>query len=279
MRGLLLNRPRMLSAVILVALLAAGLSIAAFRAAGVGTPPPWAGSLSGCRTDPMRHVHDPTRLAVRQTCSTFTGTVRSVRFVPAYDDVKITLVPTRDMRPYLPAANHGVLVADVIATDQASVMNPPVGSRVSVWGAWVENKAAGTVMLLPAYRIVVDDYGDAVIRGHSTPGEGPVGPRQLHLSVAAPSRVVVGGEIRVRIHAEWSSFGRLTDASQIRLFTEMSTPDGVGVRWRAAETDTRGIAYVSLVAIQVPATYTLTAYAAPSKINVSVSTRVKIAKR
>lgn len=273
------GRPLVLSLVVVVAVVVAGVATMAFRAVGPDTAPAWVGDRAGCRADAMAHVHDPTRLVLRQTCSTFTGTVRKVEFVPAFDDVKITVVPSDSMRAYLPAANHGVLVADVIATDQATVSIPPVGSKVSLWGAWVEDRATKTAMLLPTYRIEVDSPGDTVIRGHSVPGQGPVGPRQLRLTVAAPSRVVVGGEIRVQIHAQWSSFGKLTDASQIRLFAEMDTPDGVGVRWHAAQTDTQGMADLSLVAIQVPAVYTLTVYAAPSKLAVSSSTQIKIAKR
>lgn len=280
MRRLLARGPLALSTVaIVLAMLAAGALTVAFRTAGPDTGPPWIGSAGGCRARPMSHVHDPSRLVVRQACSSFTGTVRAVRFVPAFDDVKITLAPTPEMRSYLPVTNRGALVADVIATDQASVSVPPVGSRVTVWGAWVEDLATRTAMLLPAYRIAVDDPGDSVIRGHSIPGQLPVGSRHLRLTLTTPRRVVVGGEIRVRIAAEWSSFGRLTDASQIRLFAEMQTSDGTGVRWRAAQTDTRGTADLSMVAIQVPALYTLTVYAAPSRLPISATTQITIAKR
>jgi hypothetical protein len=278
MKRLLASRPITLSAII-AAVLVAGVTTVAFRTADAPSAPPWVGSRTGCRATPMAHVHDPTRLVLQQTCSTFTGTVRKVEFVAAFDDVKMTVVPTKAMRAYLPSANRGVLVADVIATDQATVSIPPVGSRVSLWGAWVEDKATSTAMMLPAYQVVVDNPGDSVIRGHSVPGRTAIGPRHLRLSVEAPTRVVVGGEIRVHIHAQWSSFGQLTDASQIRLFAEMDTPDGTGVRWRAVQTDTRGMATASLVAIQVPAVYNLTVYAAPSKLAVSASTQVKVAKR
>jgi hypothetical protein len=89
----------------------------------------------------------------------------------------------------------------------------------------------------------------------------------------------VGGEIHAVIRAQWSLFGSLSSASQVRLFTEMTTPDGSGVRWKAIETDTRGIANLRLVAIQVPATYQLKVYAAPSRQAVVAQTSVKVAKR
>jgi hypothetical protein len=224
----------------------------------------------------MAHVHDPERLDLRDACATFTGRVKEVRFVPAFDDVKITLVPTADMRKFLPDANRGVLVADVIATDQATVTVPPVGSRATVWGAWVHDRATKTVMLLPTYRIVVDGAGAATIRGRSTENHGP---KKLQLSVSTAPRVPVGGEIHATIRARWSRSGALSPGSQVRLFTEMTTPNGLGVRWKAVETDTRGIANLRLVAIQVPAIYQLTVYAAPSGLPVSVRTLVKVAKR
>jgi hypothetical protein len=227
----------------------------------------------------MRHVHDPSRLVLREACSTFVGRVKKVRFVPAFDDLKVTLVPTAEMRRYLPDANRGVLVADVIATDQTTVSPPPIGSQVTVSGAWVEDKATKTAMMLPAYRIVVDNAGAVTIRGQSTENHGPTTPRKLDLSVATAPRVVVGGEIHARIRARWSLFGAFDPASQVRLFTEMTTPNGEGVRWKAIETDTRGIANLRLVAIQVPATYRLTVYAAPSGEDVSVTKLVHVAKR
>lgn len=258
--------------------LLAGVAIAAVSRGDHGAPP-WRGSLEECRSPALAHVHDPNRLELLRACATFTGRVKVVHFVPAFDDMRITIVPTAEMRPFLPDANRGVLVADVIATDQAAVTAPPVGSQVTVSGAWVHDKATKTVMLLPAYRIVVDDVSSATIRGHSTENHGPSAPKTLQLSVSTAPRIAVGGEIRATIRARWSMFGALTPASQVRLFTEMTTPNGNGVRWKAVETDTRGIANLRLVAIQVPARYELTVYAAPSGLPVSVRTPVKVAKR
>jgi hypothetical protein len=272
------SRTVLVGAVALVALLAAVATVVVLRS-DAETAPPWRGSLDGCRTKTTAHVHDPTRLELLQTCSTFTGVVKSVRFVPAYNDVKITLTPTGDMGSFLPAANKGVLVADVIATDYARVGLPVEGSRISVWGAWVHDKATKTAMLLPAYRIAVENGRTAVIRGQSTEKQAPPVPRQLQLTASAQPRVTVGGEVSVNIRARWSQFGALSPASQVRLFLEMTTPDGVGVRWKAAETDTRGVATVNMVAIQVPATYTLTVYATSTNPLVSVRTPVRVAAR
>lgn len=262
--------------VCILVLVAVGI-IVALR--GGDPAPPWRGSLKGCRSNPMAHVHDPSRLELREPCSTFVGQVKTVRFVPAFDDLKITLVPTAEMRRFLPDANRGVLVADVIATDQATVSPPPIGSHVTVSGAWVHDKATKTAMLLPAYRIVVKNAGAVTIKGQSTENHGPSAPKRLRLSLSTAPRVVVGGEIHATIRAQWSLFGALSPASQVRLFTEMSTGDGEGVRWKAVETDTRGVANLRLVAIQVPASYHLSVYAAPSGQKLSVKKSVLVAKR
>ena len=276
MRRRLLRSVLVLAAGLVVALGGALLTVVV---RGDPPPPPWVGSRSACRTDAMEHVHDPSRLEVRAACATFTGRVTSVRSVPAFNDVKVTLAPTADMRKYLPGANDGVLVADVIATDQAKVDAPAVGTQVAVSGAWVHDKATKTAMMLPAYRFVVQNRASVVIRGQSSERHGPQVPRSLKLSVHAPVRVPVGGEIPVTVTARWSAFGSLSAASQIRLFIEMTTPDGTGVRWKAAMTNTRGLAVVRLVAIQVPATYTITVYAAPSKRSATATTRLHVAHR
>ena len=273
-------RPNYLSrlAVICIVVLVAVATFVALSSRDPGAPA-WRGSLKGCRSNPMAHVHDPTRLELKEPCSTFVGQVKKVRFVAAFDDLKITLVPTAGMRRFLPDANRGVLVADVIATDQATVSAPPVGSQVTVSGAWVQDKATKTAMLLPAYRIVVDNAGAVTIKGQSTENHGPSAPKKLRLSVRTDPRVVVGGEIHATIRAQWSQFGALSPASQVRLFTEMTTGDGEGVRWKAVETDTRGVANLRLVAIQVPASYQLSVYAAPSGQKLSVKKSVLVAKR
>ena len=87
--------------------LLAGVAIAAVSRGDHGAPP-WRGSLEDCRSPALAHVHDPNRLELLRACATFTGRVKEVRFVAAFDDVRITIVPTAEMRPFLPDANRGV---------------------------------------------------------------------------------------------------------------------------------------------------------------------------
>jgi len=253
--------------------------VAAVVARGAGpSGPAWAGNVAGCRTNPMNHVHDPHRLTLIQNCSTVSGTVQAVRLVAAFDDLKITIRADSAVRSYLPAANKGVLVADVIAPDQARVTAPARGSRITAWGAWVVDKATKTAMLLPTYRILVTHANDTVIRGESHELHGPAIPKQLKLHVAAPRRVTVGGAINVTVRARWLYIGTPTPASQVRLFAEMTGPDRMGVRWKATMTNTLGLAVLHLVAIQVPGSYTLTLYAGPSHQPVTATVKMDIAR-
>jgi len=274
-----LTRPVVLI-VSVVAAIVVGVVVAVVARGNDVAAPAWSGKLSDCRANPMEHVHDPHRLTVVRDCSTVSGTVRAVKFVPAFDDLKITLVPDRKTRSYLPAANHGVLVADVIATDQARVRAPVRGSRITAWGAWVTDKATKTAMLLPAYRIAVtQNPNNAVIRGESHELHGPPIPKQLKLHVTAPRRVTVGGWINVTVQARWLYLGTPLPASQVRLFAEMTGPDGTGIRWKAAETNTLGLATLHLVAIQVPGNYVLTLYSSPSHQPVTAKAEIEVARK
>jgi hypothetical protein len=244
------------------------------------TAPPWLANVTNCRDTPMAHVHDPRRLVVLGKCATLSGVVKSVRLIPAYDDLKVTIVPDGKDSHYLRKANHGLVVADIIATDQASVVIPPVDSRITAWGSWVLDKASKTTQLLPAYYVRVDQLhaGATVRTGQSSEKHGPPPKRQLQLSLTAPSRVPVGGRIDLVIRARWLQERLLKPASEIRLFAEMTTKDNVGVRWKAIMTHTNGMAALHLVAIQVPATYTLTVYAAPSHETVTATAVIEVTK-
>jgi hypothetical protein len=242
--------------------------------------PPWLPNVVACRDAPMTHVHDPGRLIVKAKCSTVSGTVKTVRMVSAYDDLKITIVPDAKLLPFLRKADNGVVVADIIATDQASVVIPPVDSRITAWGTWVLDKASKTSQLLPAYHLNIDQLHatSTVLTGRSTEKHGPPPHRDLKLSLTAPKRVSVGSRIDVTIQAQWLQNRLLKPASQIRLFTEMTTKDGLGIRWKATMTHTSGVAVLHLVAIGVPASYTLTVYAAPSRQSASTTAVIEVTK-
>lgn len=237
--------------------------------------PPWRGDLTGCRQDPMAHVHHPSRLALLGRCATVTGTVRGIRLETAYDDLKIVIAPDPAYRGYLRPGNRDTLVADVIATDLPRVPKPAPGTHVTVSGAWVLNRAKDTVELHPAYRIVAPGE-------RSTPfGETAAkhGRAVLELAVDAPAKVPVGRRMDAFVHARWVRGDERRPASQVRLFAELTTVDGTGVRWRSLRTDTRGAAVMHLLAVTVPGPYRLTVYATPAGRDTTAAAHLTVTRR
>ena len=264
-----------------VLLLIAGAGVLLLTRTSARGNPAWVGDRSDCPSTPLTHVHDPKRIRVLSRCSTVTGRVQQARVDSAYDDLKITVLPDANFRSYLRPENKGVVVADVIATQLPQIAAPPVGSEVVVSGAWVFDKASKSVQLLPVYRLVVGkvDPAAAGLSGHSVERHGPPVVRTLRFTVATAKAVVVGNRLSVAVKATWLTGKLVTPASQVRLFAEMTTADGTGVRWKAAMTDVRGLANINLVTIQVPAAYKLTVYAAEYGQPISESTQVQVKKR
>lgn len=272
---------RLVAIVVATALLATAVAVYLATRSTAKSAPPWVGARTACRSVPLAHVHNPQRLTLLNSCATVIGTVKEVKLVAAYDDLKITIVPDRTTQRYLRKSNNGLLVADVIATDQAQVTAPPVGSGITAWGSWVLDRATKAAQLLPTYRIEINQREGplTVLRGHSVEKHGPPVARTLQLSMKASDRVIVGGRIDVAIQTRWRQNRTLMPAPQIRLFAEMTTTAGVGVRWKAVMTDTQGNAALHLVSLQKPAQYTLTVYATPSRQPVTASATVLVAKK
>lgn len=144
----------------------------------------------------------------------------------------------------------------MIPPDVPGVRIPHPGEHVTVYGAWVIDKASHTAEIHPAWQI------------HArAPTLGPRHPAPLHrdqrlaLAVRVPAAVPVGARLDVHTHARWVIHGRSRPASQVRLFTELTSAAGRGVRWKAAMTDTLGAATMPLVALDVPGPFTVTVYA------------------
>lgn len=209
----------------------------------------------------MQHVHHPSRLTMLAPCVIVTGTIRSASLVAAYNDMKAQVDVDAEYARFLPAANHGRLVVDVIATDVAAVSLPEPGQRATFLGSWVLDRATKTVQLHPAWRVQLVSGQSVETTGRSRPVRDPHEDDILELSVRAGSQVPIGGRLVVEASASWRAHGSSEPASQVPLFVEMTDAVGTGVRWKAALTDTLGKASVQLVALQVPGRYTVTVYA------------------
>jgi hypothetical protein len=238
--------------------------------------------LADCRADPLTHVHDPLRLDLLSECAAIKGRIRSIRLNGGYNDVKVTVeVAASDVR-FLRPANHGEIVVDVIGTDLGTVLLPPIGSTATFYGAWVVDKATKAVSLHPSWRVVPAEPTTRVVEAGSAAHPSKSDTRPLHegqtLTVALdqPAKVGVGQPVVAKVRATWlkqqvtTSTGPgpartspevRTPASQVRLFQEITTVTGKGVRWRARTTNTQGTASARLNATLVPGQYQLTVYA------------------
>jgi hypothetical protein len=268
----------------------AGLTIAlgtglALRAAGVTigrgddanprlTAPPWQEGAAQCRPNPMAHVHDPTRLIVVAKCSTVSGTVQSVHLNP--DDGTLNVLVTLDplYQRFLTAANQGVMTVGVIPTDQPAVQPPKPGQHATFYGAWVVQRVGhgvGAAALHPCWQIDVSGSAAATTSGSDTQKVGPspsprplpyVDPNQsLTVKVVAPESVRLGSLMAVSISVASVLDGPPKPAQSVALYIEVVADQGRLVQWKAATTNSLGVANFKLIAAGPPDSYALWVYA------------------
>jgi hypothetical protein len=272
-------RARLTAIAVVLAVVAAVIVLTTRGGSAESSAPPAPSGASACRSNPMAHVHDPSRLSVTAPCAAVSGTIKSVHLDPAFDDQKVIVaVDTKYVR-YLTPANHGQMLIDVIATDLTSVTVPDPGSHATFYGAWVLNKSTKAAALLPTWRIL-----DVTTSGATSSGTSKSKPKPLHqgqtlaLSLQSAPTTTTGGRLIAYVHTEWVQGAKRAPASQVRVFLEATTPDGTGVRWKAALTNTLGMASMKLVSLQVPGPYRLTAYAFAVGRSAETSTNVTIVR-
>ena len=111
-------------------------------------PPP---SAADCPANPKQGVQVPSNLTVLDPatpCRTATGRVTGTQIEPDGDcHVNVSVDPQFDN--LLNAVNGGLLVTEVIPNHPLAI--PTVGSRVSVFGSWVNDHASGWNELHPVW--------------------------------------------------------------------------------------------------------------------------------
>jgi hypothetical protein len=225
-----------------------------------------------CRQDPMAHVHDPTRLVLLARCSTVSGTVRHVQYEPRYGDQLLLVAVDPSYHRFLPPENEGLLLVDLIPTDEISVRIPRAGKHASFHGAFVFNKNRRAVELYPAWRIDV-----AALGGSRTPRTGRRG--SFSVTVHAPPAVAVGGPVAISVHASRMQQGQRRPESNAHLFLEVVSASGKAVQWAAASTSSLGDATIHLVVLQAPGRFTLTLYANDLKLGRQIITKLPLRVR
>jgi len=202
----------------------------------------------------MAHVHDPSRLVVLANCSTVSGTVKRVRpYDPIDGNSRLFVAVDPSYRRFLAPSNRGLLVVEVIPTDFLGVAIPAVDAHATFYGAWVLAKnELRQAEMHPTWRI------DSTT-GPTAPKVHRQAPR-LSVQVIAPDTVPVGGGMNVLVRVNEAA-GRARPLSEVHLFLEVTSAEGVGMRWAAASTNSLGAAKVYLLALDVPGVLTLSVYA------------------
>lgn len=253
------RRPTVIVMAVCLALIVTGAAWALTGRSSAGAPkaPPWrGGSAVPCPHDPMAHVHEPTRLVLVARCATVSGRVVSRESNRGDGDELMTVALDPEYRAYLPPANQGLLVAEVIPTDLGRFALPIKGDHAVFYGAWVLDRDNDRwAELHPAWHITIDRPAP----GRRAPVEHVAGT--LAVTTVLPNSVPVGGRFTVHVSVRMGASGRRAAASESDVFLEVVSQRGVSVRWRAARTNTMGVATVSMVALDVPGRYTVWTFA------------------
>jgi hypothetical protein len=217
--------------------------------------PRWAGGAVPCRQDPMAHVPHPTRFVVLARCATVSGTVRHVSRDPADGELNMLVEVDRPYVRFLRQDNHGVLRTTAVPVDVPSLQVPKAGQHATFHGAWVLDRNQRN---LPAMHPVwtVELAGG----GAGEAAQAGAGAQRLVAHLHAPRSVPVGGAMNVSVRVESVGPGGRRPLPEANLFFEVSTEQGRGVQWKAASTNSLGLARVTLVALEHPGPFTLRLY-------------------
>ena len=211
--------------------------------------PGWEAGAVSCRNDPLVHVHHPTRFSLEARCASISGTVKNVKLVEAFGDVKISVRPDANYEAFLREGNRGIVIAAVIPPDQPFVSIPSPGEHATFYGAWVVDTAQDAVELHPAWHIRSDN-GEVL----------PPARRVLDVHLGAAKSISIGEPLPLWVTVTSSTGGQRRQVSEVRLFAELTSASYGGVDWEAGLTNTRGSERLGLMALQ-PGKYRITLYA------------------
>jgi hypothetical protein len=220
--------------------------------------PGWAGGAVPCRQDPMVHVPHPTRFVVLARCATVSGTVRHVARDPADGELNMLVKVDQPYARFLHPDNHGLLRTTAVPFDVPSLQVPKAGQHATFHGAWVLDRNQHNLPAMhPVWTVQLAPGGAAVA---PQAGAGRADGGRLVARLRAPRSVPVGGAMNVSVQVESVDRTGGHPLPEANLFFEVSTEQGRGVQWKAASTNSLGLARVTLVALEHPGPFTLRLY-------------------
>ncbi|MGH2768155.1 MAG: hypothetical protein ACRDIF_04265, partial [Actinomycetota bacterium] len=227
-----------MAAAVLLAVLLAGY-LAWWRlspAARAPQAPPWRAGALPCRTNPMEHVPRPSRLLLVAKCSTASGTVARSTFDRSDGEAKLFISVDEPFRRYLRPSNAGLLVVEVIPTDQPMVTLPKVGDHATFYGAWVLDRERELwAEIHPAWEIRIDEPAAPTTTPGAQVHPSPTGPDALDVQIRVSESVPVGGSIEVSVEVREKVPGATPPPPipKVNLFLELLSSEGAAVRWEA----------------------------------------------
>ncbi len=222
-----------------------------------------------CLPDTTSHVYRPERLTHVGECVSISGIARSAKYNPYDGDSKVLVEPDPQYRHLLAASNNGLLVVEVIPTDEPKVYIPNVGEHATFYGPMVLDRGHDHwVEIHPCWLITTQE-----IQGQLTPRN------TLDVHVDAPEAVPVGQQLHIPVSAESTAFGARRSVSQAHIFIELVSTQGVMLDWAAGSTNTLGNVTLSLVSLVHAADYTLRVFATKGSDTGLIEVPIRITRR
>jgi hypothetical protein len=222
-----------------------------------------------CSPDMTTHVYRPARLARVADCVSLSGIARTVNYNPYDGDSKILVELDPQYRHLLAPSNNGLLVVEVIPTDESKVYLPNVGEHATFYGPLVLDRGHDHwVEIHPCWLITTPEI------------QGQLAPRTtLNVSVDAPDAVPIGEQLRMGIHVESGVDATRRPLPQVHLFIELLSAQGVMVDWAAGSTNTLGNVTLALASLVHAADYTLRVFATKGQNTGTSEVPVRITRR
>jgi len=226
-------------------------------------------SLPYCLPDTTSHVYRPERLAPVAECVSISGIARTVRYNPYNGDSKLLVEPDPQYRHLLAASNNGLLVVEVIPTDEPKVYLPKEGEHATFYGPMVLDRGHDHwVEVHPCWLITTQEI------------QGLLAPRQtLNVHIDAPEELPVGQQLRMPLSVESTASGTGVPVSQAHLFIELVSERGVMLDWAAGSTNTLGNVTLSLASLVHAADYTLRVFATKGRDTGTIEVPVRVTRR
>jgi hypothetical protein len=222
-----------------------------------------------CLSDTTTHVYRPERLTPVAECVSISGIARNASYNSYDGDSKILVEPDPQYRHLLAPSNSGLLVVEVIPTDEPKVYLPKVGEHATFYGPMVLDRGHDHwVEIHPCWLITTQE-----IQGQLTPRS------TLDVHVDAPEAVAVGQQLRMSVRVESTASGARQSVSQAHLFIELVSEQGVMLDWAAGSTNTLGNVTLSLASLVHATDYTLQVFATKGSDTGTAEIPVRITRR